>query len=295
MSVPTIYDELDNRWWGDGEILDDIYHEKEIKKMSQEDLRIAEPINDWCIVKNKKRQPKNVQVKDPKQNTTRIKGLNNKSNKNTYHNRKDPKKQNTRKYANGVAIFEKQDYKRGETKRPETKRPETKRQNTKKPEIKKHGIKRYDTKKQETKKQETKEQETKKQETKKQETKKQGTKKQGTKEQGTKEQETNKQEANKQETKEQETKEQGTNNITQKNKKSTVKKSQVKKLGTVTNVVKGGCGFIKDDDISNLGIYVFAETKKINIGDRVQFTTSQDDIQQHFQKAINVRSIKEKK
>ena len=39
----------------------------------------------------------------------------------------------------------------------------------------------------------------------------------------------------------------------------------------------------------------FAETKKISIGDRVQFTTSQDNIEQHFQKAVNVRSIKEKK
>ena len=84
-------------------------------------------------------------------------------------------------------------------------------------------------------------------------------------------------------------------NNSQKNKRLTVKKSQVKKFGTVTNVVKGGCGFIKDDDLSNMGIYVFAETKKISIGDRVQFTTSQDNIEQHFQKAVNVRSIKEKK
>ena len=64
MPLPTIYDELDNRWWGDAEILDDICIEEEIKRMSKEDLRIAEPINDWCIVKNKKRQQKNVQVKD---------------------------------------------------------------------------------------------------------------------------------------------------------------------------------------------------------------------------------------
>ncbi len=43
-------------------------------KNVSDDLRIAEPINDWCIVKNKKRQQKNVQVKDQNKNKTRIKG-----------------------------------------------------------------------------------------------------------------------------------------------------------------------------------------------------------------------------
>ena len=279
MPLPTIYDELDNRWWGDAEILDDICIEEEIKRMSKEDLRIAEPINDWCIVKNKKRQPKNVQVKDQNKNKTRIKGQNHQSNKNTDNNRRDTKKQNTkkqntRKYANGVApIYKNQEYKLRDTKRQEIKKQNTKKQETKKKENKKKVLEKQVTDKQVTEKQVNKKQLTEKQVSEKQVTEKQVTEKQVTEKQDS---------SNK------------TNN-SQKNKKLTVKKSQIKKIGTVTNVVKGGCGFIKDDDLSNMGIYVFAETKKISIGDRVQFTTSQDNIEQHFQKAVNVRSIKEKK
>ena len=85
------------------------------------------------------------------------------------------------------------------------------------------------------------------------------------------------------------------NGNSSKNKRINSKKSQITKYGTVTNVVKGGCVFIKSDDASNTGTFVCPEIKKIKIGDKVQFRTSKDTDTQHFQKAVNVRLIKDKK
>ena len=83
-------------------------------------------------------------------------------------------------------------------------------------------------------------------------------------------------------------------NIIDKRKQST--KKYITLFGTVTNVVKGGCGFIKCDDPLETGAYVFTETKKIHKGDKVKFRTMNitKDNKQHFQKATNVKLVREK-
>ena len=82
-------------------------------------------------------------------------------------------------------------------------------------------------------------------------------------------------------------------NTNEKKKQST--KKYITLFGTITNVVKGGCGFIKCDDPLETGIYVFTETKKIHKGNKVKFRTmniTKGD-KQHFQKATNVRLVRE--
>ena len=81
--------------------------------------------------------------------------------------------------------------------------------------------------------------------------------------------------------------------INEKKKQST--KKYITLFGTITNVVKGGCGFIKCDDPLETGIYVFTETKKLHKGDKVKFRTINiiEGDKQHFQKASNVRLVRE--
>ena len=56
-AAPSIFDELNRRWWGDAEVLDDMLILQEIKEMHKEDLRIELPnVEEWCVVKTKKRK-----------------------------------------------------------------------------------------------------------------------------------------------------------------------------------------------------------------------------------------------
>ena len=211
-AAPSIFDELNRRWWGDAEVLDDMLILQEIKEMHKEDLRIELPnVEEWCVVKTKKRQQKVSHTKKSKQNTSDKKALKTKNNKpkNTKPTNNKPKnnKQKNNKPTN----------------RPTINKPKN----------------------------------------------------------------NNKRNINTSDTKE-------VDSESSKNKRTNSKNSQITKYGTVTNVVKGGCVFIKSDDASNTGSFVCPEIKKIKIGDKVQFRTSKDTDTQHFQKALNVRLIKDK-
>ena len=204
MPCPSIFDELNRKWWGDSEVLDDMLILKERKEMYKEDCRIELPnVEEWCIVKTKKRQQKASHTKKSKSNIPDKSNTNKKSLK--------TKNNNTKKTNNNP-----------------TNKPTNKPTNS------------------------------------------------------------NKRNINTSDTKE-------INGNSSKNKRINSKKSQIIKYGTVTNVVKGGCVFIKSDDASNTGTFVCPEIKKIKIGDKVQFRTTKDTDTQHFQKAVNVRLIKDKK
>ena len=212
MSVaPSIFDELNRRWWGDAEVLDDMLILQELKEMYKEDLRIELPnVEEWCIVKTKKRQQKVSHTKKSKQNTSDKKALKSKHN----HTKKTNNKPKNNKPTNN---------------KPKNNKPT----NNKPTNNNKRNINTSDTKE--------------------------------------------------------------LDRESSKNKRTNSKNSQITKYGTVTNVVKGGCVFIKSDDTSNTGSFVCPEIKKIKIGDKVQFRTSKDTDTQHFQKAVNVRLIKDKK
>ena len=211
MPSPSIFDELNRKWWGDSEVLDDMLILQELKEMRKEDCRIELPnIEEWCIVKTKKRQQKVSHTKKSKPNTTDKSNTNKKSLK--------TKNNNTKKTNN---------------KPKNNKSTNNKPTNNKPTNNNKRNIDTSDTKE--------------------------------------------------------------INGDSSKNKRINSKKSQIIKYGTVTNVVKGGCVFIKSDDASNTGTFVCPEIKKIKIGDKVQFRTSKDTDTQHFQKAVNVRLIKDKK
>jgi len=226
MSAPSIFQDLNRKWWGDAEVLDDMLILKELKEMHKEDCRIELPnVEEWCVVKTKKRQQKASHTKKSKSNIP-DKLITNKKSLKTKHN-------NTKK-ANNQSTNNKQ--------------------------------------------------------TNNKQTNKQATNKQIT---NNKQQTNNKQTNNRRNITTSDTKE--VNSESSKNKRTNSKKSQITKYGTVTNVVKGGCVFIKSDDASNTGTFVCPEIKKIKIGDKVQFRTSKDTDTQHFQKALNVRLIKDKK
>lgn len=210
MPCPSIFDELNRNWWGDSEVLDDMLILQELKEMYKEDCRIELPnVEEWCIVKTKKRQQKASHTKKSKSNTPDKSNTNKKSLK--------TKNNNTKKTNN----------------KPKNNKPTNNKPITNKPINNKRNINTSDTKE--------------------------------------------------------------INGNSSKNKRINSKKSQITKYGTVTNVVKGGCVFIKSDDASNTGTFVCPEIKKIKIGDKVQFRTSKDTDTQHFQKAVNVRLIKDKK
>ena len=216
MPSPSIFDELNRKWWGDSEVLDDMLILKERKEMYKEDCRIELPnVEEWCIVKTKKRQQKASHTKKSKSNIPDKSNTNKKSLK--------TKNNNTKKTNN----------------KPKNNKPTNNKPITNKP------INHKPTN-------------------------------------------NNKRNINTSDTKE-------INGDSSKNKRINSKKSQITKSGTVTNVVKGGCVFIKSDDASNTGTFVCPEIKKIKIGDKVQFRTSKDTDTQHFQKAVNVRLIKDKK
>ena len=209
-AAPSIFDELNRRWWGDAEVLDDMQILQEIKEMHKEDLRIELPnVEEWCIVKTKKRQQKVSRTKKSKQNTSDKKALKTKNN----HTKKTNNKPKNSK--------------------PTNNKPKNRPTNNKPTNNNKRNINTSDTKE--------------------------------------------------------------IDRESSKNKRTNSKNSQITKYGTVTNVVKGGCVFIKSDDASNTGSFVCPEIKKIKIGDKVQFRTSKDTDTQHFQKAVNVRLIKDKK
>ena len=220
MPCPSIFDELNRNWWGDSEVLDDMLILQELKEMYKEDCRIELPnVEEWCIVKTKKRQQKASHTKKSKSNTPDKSNTNKKSLK--------TKNNNTKKTNN------KPKNNKPTNNKPTNNKPITNKPINNKPINNKRNINTSDTKE--------------------------------------------------------------INGNSSKNKRINSKKSQITKYGTVTNVVKGGCVFIKSDDASNTGIFVCPEIKKIKIGDKVQFRTSKDTDTQHFQKAVNVRLIKDKK
>tara|TARA_B100000530_G_C15931595_1_gene477145 strand:- start:2161 stop:2814 length:654 start_codon:yes stop_codon:yes gene_type:complete len=211
-AAPSIFDELNRRWWGDAEVLDDMLILQEIKEMHKEDLRIELPnVEEWCVVKTKKRQQKVSHTKKSKQNTSDKKALKTKNNK-----PKNSKPTNNKPKNN----------------KPKNNKPTNRPTNNKPKSNNKRNVNTSDTKE--------------------------------------------------------------VDSENSKNKRTNSKNSQITKYGTVTNVVKGGCVFIKSDDASNTGSFVCPEIKKIKIGDKVQFRTSKDTDTQHFQKALNVRLIKDK-
>lgn len=211
-AAPSIFDELNRRWWGDAEVLDDMLILQEIKEMHKEDLRIELPnVEEWCVVKTKKRQQKVSHTKKAKQNTSDKKALKTKNNKPKNSKPTNNKPKNNKQKNNKP------------TNRPTINKPK----NNNKRNINTSDKKEVDSE-------------------------------------------------------------------SSKNKRTNSKNSQITKYGTVTNVVKGGCVFIKSDDASNTGSFVCPEIKKIKIGDKVQFRTSKDTDTQHFQKALNVRLIKDK-
>ena len=221
MPCPSIFDELNRNWWGDSEVLDDMLILQELKEMYKEDCRIELPnVEEWCIVKTKKRQQKASHTKKSKSNTPDKSNINKKSLK--------TKNNNTKKTNN-----------RPKNNKPINNKPINNKPTNNKPTNNKPTN-------------------------------------------------NNKKNIDTSDTKE-------INGNSSKNKRINSKKSQIIKYGTVTNVVKGGCVFIKSDDASNTGTFVCPEIKKIKIGDKVQFRTSKDTDTQHFQKAVNVRLIKDKK
>jgi len=227
MSVaPSIFDELNRRWWGDAEVLDDMLILQELKEMYKEDLRIELPnVEEWCIVKTKKRQQKVSHTKKSKQNTSDKKALKSKHN----HTKKTNNKPKNNKPTNNKPKNNKPTNNKPTNNKPTNNKPT----NNKPTNNNKRNINTSDTKE--------------------------------------------------------------LDRESSKNKRTNSKNSQITKYGTVTNVVKGGCVFIKSDDTSNTGSFVCPEIKKIKIGDKVQFRTSKDTDTQHFQKAVNVRLIKDKK
>lgn len=72
--------------------------------------------------------------------------------------------------------------------------------------------------------------------------------------------------------------------------KTTTQRNCLKLKGTVQNIIPNGCGFIKSTTNSENGIFMFLETKDFKIGDNVLFkikknTNRMDN--QHFQRAFN--------
>ena len=241
MPCPSIFDELNRNWWGDSEVLDDMLILQELKEMYKEDCRIELPnVEEWCIVKTKKRQQKASHTKKSKSNTPDKSNINKKSlktkNNNTKKTNNRPKnnKPINNKPINNKPINNKPTNNKPTNNKPTNNKPTNNKPTNNKPtNNNKKNIDTSDTKE--------------------------------------------------------------INGNSSKNKRINSKKSQIIKYGTVTNVVKGGCVFIKSDDASNTGTFVCPEIKKIKIGDKVQFRTSKDTDTQHFQKAVNVRLIKDKK
>ena len=240
MPCPSIFDELNRKWWGDSEVLDDMLILQELKEMYKEDCRIELPnVEEWCIVKTKKRQQKASHTKKSKSNTPDKSNTNKKSlktkNNNTKKTNNKPKnnKPTNNKPTNNKPINNKPTNNKPTNHKPTNHKPTNNKPTNNKLTNNKRDINTSDTKE--------------------------------------------------------------INGDSSKNKRINSKKSQITKYGTVTNVVKGGCVFIKSDDSSNTGTFVCPEIKKIKIGDKVQFRTSKDTDTQHFQKAINVRLIKDKK
>ena len=235
MPCPSIFDELNRKWWGDSEVLDDMLILQELKEMYKEDCRIELPnVEEWCIVKTKKRQQKASHTKKSKSNTTDKSNTNKKSLKTKNNNtKKTNNKPKNNKPTNNKPTNNKPINNKPTNNKPTNHKPTNHKPTNHKPTNNKRDINTSDTKE--------------------------------------------------------------INGDSSKNKRINSKKSQITKYGTVTNVVKGGCVFIKSDDSSNTGTFVCPEIKKIKIGDKVQFRTSKDTDTQHFQKAINVRLIKDKK
>ena len=89
MPSPSIFDELNRKWWGDSEVLDDMLILKERKEMYKEDCRIELPnVEEWCIVKTKKRQQKASHTKKSKSNIPDKSNTNKKSLKTKNNNTK---------------------------------------------------------------------------------------------------------------------------------------------------------------------------------------------------------------
>ena len=83
------FDELNRNWWGDSEVLDDMLILQELKEMYKEDCRIELPnVEEWCIVKTKKRQQKASHTKKSKSNTPDKSNTNKKSLKTKNNNTK---------------------------------------------------------------------------------------------------------------------------------------------------------------------------------------------------------------
>ena len=62
-NMPDIYDDFNQKWWGDDAMIDEVNICNEKNQMALEDLRIDD---EWCVVKSKKRTIKtNAKLNKP--------------------------------------------------------------------------------------------------------------------------------------------------------------------------------------------------------------------------------------